>query len=79
MINLGCILETSNEYPNDKKRAFELYSKAAEKDKGFAYNNLGTCYKRGIGTEVNKEKALECYAKAADMQCMEAYWNLYMY
>lgn len=79
MINLGCILETSNEYPNDKKRAFELYSKAAEKDKGFAYNNLGTCYKRGIGTEVNKEKALECYTKAADMQCMEAYWNLYMY
>ena len=24
MVNLGCILETSKEYPNDKKRAFEL-------------------------------------------------------
>ena len=79
MINLGCILETSNEYPNDKKRAFELYSKAAEKEKGYAYNNLGTCYKRGIGTDVNKEKALECYTKAASMGSMEAYWNLYMY
>lgn len=80
MVNLGCILETSKEYPNDKERAFELYTKAAEKDnKGLAYNNLGTCYKRGIGTEVNFENALECYTKAADMQCMEAYWNLYLY
>lgn len=79
MVNLGCILETSKEYPNDKKRAFELYSKAAEQEKGYAYNNLGTCYKRGIGTEVNKEKALECYTKAAEMGSMEAYWNIYMY
>lgn len=79
MVNLGCILETSKEYPNDKKRAFELYSKAAEKDMGYAYNNLGTCYKRGIGTDVNIDKSLECYIKAASMRCMEAYWNLYMY
>ena len=79
MVNLGCILETSKEYPNDKKRAFELYNKAAEQEKGYAYNNLGTCYKRGIGTEVNIEKALECYTKAAEMGSMEAYWNLYMY
>jgi len=79
MVNLGCILETSKEYPNDKKRAFELYSKAAEKDMGYAYNNLGTCYKRGIGTEVNEKKALDCYTKAVELECMEAYWNLYMY
>ncbi len=79
MVNLGCILETSKEYPNDKKQAFELYSKAAEHEKGYAYNNLGTCYKRGIGTDVNKEKALECYTKAAEMGSMEAYWNIYMY
>lgn len=79
MVNLGCILEASKEYPNDKKRAFELYSKAAEHEKSYAYNNLGTCYKRGIGTEVDKEKALDCYTKAAEMGSMEAYWNLYTY
>jgi TPR repeat protein len=79
MVNLGCILETSDDYPNDKKRAFDLYYKAAEKGKSYAYNNLGTCYKRGIGTEVDKDKALESYTQAADMGCMEAYWNLYMY
>lgn len=79
MVNLGCILETSKEYPNDEKRAFELYSKAAEQEKNYAYNNLGTCYKRGIGTDADKEKALRCYTKAAEMGSMEAYWNIYMY
>lgn len=79
MVNLAFILERSNEYPNDYKRAFELYSKAAEKDSGKAYCNLGTCYKRGIGTDVNKEDALKCYIKSANLECLEAYWNLYLY
>lgn len=42
-------------------------------------NNLGTCYKKGIGTEEDKEKALACYTKGAELGNIEAYWNLYLY
>ena len=79
MINLGCILEQSEEYPHDYARAFELYLKASEQGNGRAYNNLGTCYKRAIGTAKDAKKAIECYEKAIEKGCQEGYWNLYLY
>lgn len=79
MNNLGHILEMSEKYPHDFKRAFELYSKAAEQGNGRAYNNLGTCYKRAIGIDKDAQKAIENYEKAIKNGCMEGYWNLYLY
>lgn len=80
MVNLGCILERSDVVPQDHKRAFELYSMAAQAGIGQAYNNLANCYKRGIGTEADANKALQCYKKAIGMGCHdEAYVNLYRF
>lgn len=80
MNDLAWVLEKSEDYPHDYNRAFELYKKAAEKGNAMAYNNLGTCYKRGIGTEVDAQKALECYQEAIELgEKNSSYWNLYLY
>lgn len=49
---LGEILEKSEDVEHDYVRAFELYKRAADLDDTAGYNNVATCYKRGIGTEV---------------------------
>ena len=72
MINLGCILETSNEYPNDKKRAFELYTKAAEMGCMEAYWNNYMYYMDEVCTPRDFKKAVEWLQKgdeAGNMQC----------
>ena len=80
MNNLGSILELSDEYPQDHKRAFELYKRSAELGNGAGYNNLATCYKRGIGTDADPKKALECYEQAITAgDKAHSYWNLYLY
>ena len=43
----------------DCKKAFEYFSKAAEKNKGEALKMLADCYRYGKGVEKNIEKALE--------------------
>src|SRR6266498_3805654 len=40
----------------DKVKAFELYSKAAEKEYNIAQNNLALLYEKGEGTEKNIDK-----------------------
>ena len=45
----------------DEIEAFEYYKKSAEKEYVDAQFQLGYCYDKGIGTEVNKEKAFELY------------------
>lgn len=79
MLELGWIFEQSNDCPHNFQRAFELYSKASELNNSGAINNLGTCYKKGIGTEMDKDKALDCYIRAAKLGNKEAFWNLYLY
>lgn len=80
MLNLGYILEQSDKWPHDYKRAFELYKKSAELGNARAYNNLGTCYKRGIGTTVDAQEALKCYELAIKGgEKATAYMNLYVY
>ncbi|CAI2181930.1 7226_t:CDS:2, partial [Funneliformis geosporum] len=50
----------------DKRRAFELYLKAANMNYNVAQYNVATCFEDGIGTTKNKEKANEWYKKSAD-------------
>ncbi|EXX52205.1 uncharacterized protein OCT59_023847 [Rhizophagus irregularis] len=51
----------------DKRKAFELYKKAADLGNADGINDLGYCYHWGIGTDINKTKAFELYQKAADL------------
>lgn len=68
MTILGVLLVDSDEIAHDDSRAFQLFSKAASKGDAMAYDNLGNCYKLGIGAEANLDKATECYAKAAELK-----------
>ncbi|EXX71852.1 uncharacterized protein OCT59_028772 [Rhizophagus irregularis] len=60
----------------DEVKAFECYKKSA--DQGFldAQVELGYCYDKGIGTEVNKTKAFESYKMAAEKGHITAQNNL---
>jgi len=59
------------------KRAVEYFRKCAEEtDNPIAWNNLGTCYNRGEGVEVDVKKAVECYEKAVSKGFPGAYCNL---
>ncbi|RIA89922.1 kinase-like domain-containing protein [Glomus cerebriforme] len=51
----------------DKKKAFELYQKAANLGNINGIINLGYCYQYGIGTNIDKQKAFELYQKAANL------------
>ncbi|RIA82399.1 kinase-like domain-containing protein [Glomus cerebriforme] len=51
----------------DKRKAFELYQKAANLGNAYGINNLGNCYRRGIGTRVNKQKAFEFFQKSTNL------------
>ncbi|RIA82401.1 kinase-like domain-containing protein [Glomus cerebriforme] len=48
-------------------RAFDLFQEAANLKNAFGINNLGYCYRHGIGTKVDEQKAFELYQKAADL------------
>ncbi|GES87639.1 kinase-like domain-containing protein [Rhizophagus clarus] len=51
----------------NKKKAFELYQKAADLGNASGINNLGYCYQNGVGTGIDTKKAFELYQKAADL------------
>ncbi|GES93409.1 kinase-like domain-containing protein [Rhizophagus clarus] len=53
---------------SDKKKAFELYQKAANLGNVIGINNLGYYYQSGIGTDVDKKKAFELFQMAADLR-----------
>ncbi|GBC05625.1 hypothetical protein RclHR1_06320003 [Rhizophagus clarus] len=64
----------------DKKKAFELYQKAADLGNANGIYNLGYCYRYGIGTDIDKKKAFELYQKAANLKSNAAQYILaYMY
>ncbi len=60
----------------DEKKAFYWYKKAAEAGYIDAFNQLGICYREGIGTDEDFDAAIEWYEKAAEYDVKEAYWNL---
>jgi TPR repeat protein len=50
-------LENLIETNINEQKAFELYQDAAYLANMFGINNLGYCYKHGIGTNSNKKRA----------------------
>ncbi|RIA79859.1 hypothetical protein C1645_701926, partial [Glomus cerebriforme] len=45
----------------DENKSFEYYKKSANQDYLDAQFELGYCYDKGVGTEVNKIKAFKFY------------------
>lgn len=48
----------------DPSAAFKHYQKAASKGYAKAYNALGFCYAKGLGTQIDYYKAAECFRQA---------------
>jgi len=55
-------------HAKDLKRAFELYTQAANHSFVGAYFNLGCMYRDGDGVPCDYAKALSLYQKAADLE-----------
>ncbi|PKK59548.1 HCP-like protein, partial [Rhizophagus irregularis] len=47
--------------------AFELYQKSADLGNATGIYNLGDCYEKGIGIDIDERKAFELYQKSADL------------
>ncbi|CAG8527833.1 5086_t:CDS:2 [Ambispora gerdemannii] len=69
----ACILGLFHHYgigvQIDRSMAFTCYRFAAESksdNNAFAQNQLGYCYRDGLGTINNSEKAFECFKKSAE-------------
>lgn len=79
MANLGYILECGPTEMRNEKSAFELYLKAAENGYVDSWNNVGLCYKRGIGVSTSFEKAKEAYIKATHGEDpAKSFYNLFL-
>ena len=62
--------------PKDIKRAFELYTMAAEQNYFSAIQNVGIMYYSGIGTEQDIPKAKELFIRAATLGDVNAILTL---
>lgn len=79
MDNLGTLLANCPEELRNERAAFEWYIKAAENGLAGAWNDVATCYKRGVGVPQSFEKAKEYYIKAIESDNPErAYYNLFL-
>src|SRR3954451_17890690 len=71
--NLNCIVllgefnQLGIETCINNKKAFELYQKAANSGHAIGFNNLGYCYRYGIGIHIDYHKAFELYQKSANL------------
>ena len=64
--NQGVYYEQGSDgYPQDYKKALELYHRAAKLGHIDAYCNIGYLYKFGLGVKVDKKKAVHYYELAA--------------
>jgi len=67
---LGMDYESGSGFvPKDLKKAFNFYSKSAEKGFCCGIYNLGLCYLDGVGTEKNYDKGMELLKKAKGLGC----------
>lgn len=78
MTNLGNILMYSKD-ASEQERAFILFTDADNNGNIIAINNIGTCYKRGIGVKKDSQKALGFYEQAFKKGVKEAAYNLYLF
>ena len=53
-------------FNEDEKKAMELYLQSAKLGNKIAISNVGHCYEKGIGVEINIDLAMEWYQKAID-------------
>ena len=67
MVLVGRCYEDGSGVSKDEKKAFAMFTKAADLGNSAAINNLGRCYGNGIGVSKDGKKAFECYSKAADL------------
>ena len=56
----------------DKKKAVELFEKAADAGIARAYYSLGYCYEKGEGVNINRRKAADYYHEAYNLGCDDA-------
>ena len=61
---------------DESKNAVGYFAKSAEQGYALAQNDLGFCYKKGIGVERSDERAVELYSAAAGQGLAKAQNNL---
>ena len=66
-------------YPQDYRKALELWHRAGELGYTRAYCSIGYAYENGHGVEVDKEKAKHYYELAATGGYVDARYNLGLY
>jgi Sel1 repeat-containing protein/sporulation related protein len=76
MFYLGVMYAGGKGLPQDKAKAFQLYSEAAQKDHLSAQYNLGMQYATGEGVTQDFSKAEYWWTKAAQRGLMQAQFNL---
>jgi uncharacterized protein len=76
MHNLGLIYDRGYGVKIDKKKAFALYQKAAEKQNPAALNNVGYAYRHGQGVRRNLVNATAYFAAADALGNLNATVNL---
>lgn len=77
LLDLGYMyLYGTNGVNIDYKAALSYYQQAAELGSATAYNNLGSLYFNGIGTEADYKKAISYFDKAAQAGSSDAAVNL---
>ena len=64
--NLGCYYDEGRYgLPQDRDKALELWHRAAERDYGKAYCNIGTAYMSGNGVGMDEKRAVHYYELSA--------------
>ena len=75
LFNLG-VRNEKRGIAQDKKKAIELFQRAADLGNADAMNKLGVYHYKGNGVLQDKKKSIELYQKAADMGNTDAMFNL---
>ena len=75
--NVGvCYRDGTDGYPQDYKKALELWHRAAELDNADACASIGVAYEDGEGVEIDKKKAVHYFELGAMKGCVSARHNL---
>ncbi|SEI47449.1 CHAT domain-containing protein [Achromobacter sp. NFACC18-2] len=67
LVSLGFLQESGSTKPAAKRRAFDLYWRAAEHGYYLGAAAVGFAYERGMGVPINMSKATRWYLRAAEL------------